>query len=634
MSLAALVPSKEASRPGTVGRPLLLVFLVYLALTSVVLSFWRMIDRFPVTGDEIHYLVMADGIARHGQLEQSVPYAEEFKERRICAFGLAPAEAVPSPENTHSIRGPHGLYNVHNIGLPLLLAVPYLLGGELGARLMMLLLSSLIVVLGWKVSSFFSSDPTARACALLTVVAGLPYIPASNQIFPDLLGGICALGVFYWLMTFKERPGVVRGIAYATVAAMLPWLQIKFAAASAVLLLGACIRMRASRWSLGRIVIVVSPFVLSLGLLALYNHYAFGKITGPYVSGALQLSPQSLMVLIGLHLDQNQGLLLQNPVLFVGVGSVLALIRYDRLVAWVWLLTYGALIVPNAMHSSWYGGMSFSGRFEWAAVVLFSVPTLMGLLRLHRARPRWFYGVVTTSLLVQAWFFIKYVALFADIYRRESAPWLDGYSIFYYPLHRWLPAMYNVDWAFRYPPNFAFLAIVLLVLIWSWRPFRPSLLLSGALLLLAVGRLLPAPADEPINWRAEWLPSHVGTMHDGVRVAESGRDVPGFMTYGPYVHLRAGKKYKASLFYRSSARSDQQVGLFDVVRPGENPLSFRTPIFGTSGEAGVVSGDFLVRGGEPRPHEFRTYWNGRSDLKVEKVVLERDPVDAIAAVTP
>src|SRR5512139_2875207 len=113
------------------------ILLIYLVASLAVLALWTKSDWNRVTGDEPHYLVMAKGIGKYGSLEQTLPYREEFEKDEISKFGLGPYGAEPTPENAPVIAGPHGLFNVHNIGLPLLLALPFMVGGIVGSKIFM-----------------------------------------------------------------------------------------------------------------------------------------------------------------------------------------------------------------------------------------------------------------------------------------------------------------------------------------------------------------------------------------------------------------------------------------------------------------------------------------------------------------
>jgi hypothetical protein len=219
------------------NNPIFVVILIYLFFSLTTLFSWYKKEINTITGDEPHYLVMASGIIKQGSFEQTAPYQEEFKNREIYKHGLAPKDSQPSPENTHAILGPHGLFNIHNIGLPLLLALPFLFGGVLGAKLFMVFLSTTAVIVAWKFSSHFSENETNRLLAVIATTISLPLIPASNQIYPDVLAGSIALLGLYWFFTAHfERTQVIEGLLASTVA-FLPWLQIKFAATCLVLII-------------------------------------------------------------------------------------------------------------------------------------------------------------------------------------------------------------------------------------------------------------------------------------------------------------------------------------------------------------------------------------------------------------
>jgi hypothetical protein len=446
---------------------------IYGSLSLSTYLSWHFQGKNTITGDEPHYLVMASGIVKHGTLEQTLPYTEEFQSREIYGNGLAPLEATPSPGNTHAVQGPRGLFNVHNAGLPLLLALPFLLGGVVGAKLAMILFGGTALAVVWKISGVYSADPGVRLLATLATCVGLPLVPASNQIYPDILAGVIALSGLYWFMTSAtERSLVLEGLWAGAIAA-LPWLQIKLAATSLLLIVALAIRITAGSKGIKRPLLMSSIAVVFWVGLGCYHQYAFGNLAGPYQSGALQVNKTALMVLAGLHVDQNQGFLLQNPIMFVGLFFVGALFARDRQVSFLWALVFLSLMVPNAMHSAWYGGWSLSGRFGWSAAIVFSLPTVFGLITLVTTRRRTFWAVGASSIALQGYYFFRYLDGSLDLYNRRPFTPFDDYSIYFRPISYWLPAMYNSDWAYGHPPNHSWVFLVLLVLVLGF-VFPPS----------------------------------------------------------------------------------------------------------------------------------------------------------------
>jgi hypothetical protein len=63
--------------------------------------------------------------------------------------------------------------------------------------------------------------------------------------------------------------------------------------------------------------------------------------------------------------------------------------------------------------------------------------------------------------------------------------------------------------------------------------------------------------------------------------------------------------------------------VLQVVSSDERLIVGVIPIMGTLGRTEKISVDFQAQRWESLPYEFRTHWSGASNLKVEKVVLDR-----------
>ncbi len=79
-----------------IKHPLALLLAGYWLLASATLLTWQNQSKYYVTGDEPHYLVMANGILHFATLEQSQSYKKEFFERNIDIYGLADPGATPN----------------------------------------------------------------------------------------------------------------------------------------------------------------------------------------------------------------------------------------------------------------------------------------------------------------------------------------------------------------------------------------------------------------------------------------------------------------------------------------------------------------------------------------------------------
>ncbi len=456
--------------------PYLCILVVYFVLALGTLFAWRAVGVNGVIGDEPHYLVMASGWARHGVLEQTLPYRDEFQNQEIYPGGWVPRDSVPTPEITHALQGPRGLYNIHNIGLPLLLSAPFGMGGVLGAKLFMILLGSFAVAVSWRLIGYFTRNHSVQFLCAASLCWAMPLVPAANQIYPDLLAGTILLYCLPHVMWTELRPDLRQTIWMALLLSFLPWLQVKYALPALIVMAALVVQSLQREQLAKRVIAIIAIAIVCIVPLAIYNNHAFGKLTGPYNGLGFEINRTSLMVCLGLFIDQNQGFLMQNPIHWVGVAAVgMQLVRHPKRTL-LWAAVFLSLLLPNAMHPNWYGGQSFSGRFGWAATLVFWIPTLAGLTALAENQRRVFKGIISASLLLQATWMMLIMTDAVELYNRSVHTHLSSYSMLNEPIHAILPALYNVTWAYRYPPNWvwAFILICVFAVGVRWGKTHPA----------------------------------------------------------------------------------------------------------------------------------------------------------------
>jgi hypothetical protein len=608
------------------GRWMVVVPLgLYLALAVTAVLVWDADDRHEVTGDEPHYLVVASAIAHDHTFENSAAYAREFRTREIYADGLAAPDAAPTPANTHAISGPHGLYNVHNIGLPMLLALPLAAGGVLTAKLAMVALNSAIVGACWAATSLFTDRARSRVWATSVAAIAAPFVFAAGQVYPDVLAGSIVL---FGLCRFAALPRDPRTAPTALAAGLLacaPWLQVKFAAV--VVLIAAALAMRGYLTTRSRaaVVAVAGPLLTSFAALAFYNWYAFGRLTGPYGEEAIEPGGRGAMVLAGLHVDVNQGWLWQAPAWLVGVAALGALIVRRQAVGALTLAAYLVLLVPNALHPNWYGGDSLSGRFFWTAGAVLLLPTVAGLLVLERRYRPLAVAVTLVAGVALVWQYA--VAVFGDatLVRRSTAIMARDYPIHWRPLGQILPKLYAVSWVWAQPVMWAALAIVpaaLWIGLSGPRGRHPWTVRVGPLALAIVATLMLGTAFRAPDRSEFALPrlSHqVGEKAGDGWSVDAGS--AGFMVYGALVTLDDGT-YEVRLEYRSDAESGTTIGTTDVLRWPEGAETAARPVGGTDGAWHDLRVPFDVDDGQAL-FEFRLHANGLGAVQLAELTVVR-----------
>ena len=617
----------------------------FVALAVATFAVWEAQGLYRVVGDEPHYLVMADGIVRDGTFEQTETYEREFDEQIIYPGGLAPAGSPAVPETTHALVGPNGLYNIHNVGLPLVLALPWVVGGLVGAKLTLILITSLVVPLTWRFSGRFSDDRRVRAFSTLAATWSLPFVLGANQVFPDLPAGVLALVAVDRVFALdatgssggaagvdRVEPGTRRladGLAIAAVA-YLPWLQIKFSAAA--LLAAAALALqwwRADRpvgWVLGRL----APIGVSLGLLGIYNLHAFDEATGPYSEGALQISVQSMAVLAGLHLDRFQGLLIQNPAYLAGLLFALPLVRRFPVPGALTVLVYGSFVVPNALHPAWYGGTAFAGRFFWSGAVVALPVVIHGLVRLAELSRRAWLALTSLSLGAAGITWASLLIGPGDLYNRQ--PELSYPALF--PVGRWLlPAFRDPEEAFRLPTNLVFLALALgLIAVGARFAVRGAVTLTdvrlagGFVALCGVGVAaagLVAPYREPSVLRAgAELEGEVGEVAGRWRTVteENGR---GWLNSRSYIGIwRDEYRYRVELDATGGVEG-HPVGLVEVFAPQSGTILRSHDVWAEERDGPqVFEGRFAVPDGlDSQLLEVRTLYHGHGEITVRSIEL-------------
>ncbi len=606
---------------------------------------WQNVYKTSITGDEPHYIVMADSISTYHTFEQTQAYSNEFKERKIFPPGFSSTEPIPNRNYAHAIAGSNGLYNVHNIGLPLIIAPVYKFFGITGVKIFMIFLSSLSILLLWKFLSLFTTNIFEKAIIIFSAFFAFPFLIAANQIYSDLQSGIISLLSIVWVIyrnNFHAKQRLKYDFLILMIIAYQPWLQIKFFAPALLSTIAIILSSFYNEKSIKKGMLLLLPLIMSISLLMLYNHYAFSNPFGPYSSGSMEISLTSFMVLLGLHLDQFQGIFLQNPIMFIGLLFLIPFIQWNWKVGVLTLFLYLSFIVPNAMHPNWYGGSSYAGRFAWASAVIFMIPTIFGLSKLFKLNKYIFIFIILISMLLQSYFVFQLslgnLSLYSTYYNPENI-FLKSIETFYSPLQTYFPSFFNVEWAFQYTTNYLyillFLSIIYLGSFYNTLKKNDFLkvlkvfFITWIILIVLISSLssfIPPtkPAFKSKNFTGRLLPSQSGKQKGNYIVAQSGTS-PGFITYGPYIELPEGS-YSFDISYISSENNTTTVGTWDtgLALPKEFKQLKKGYLLGTNDKDGHIIQTFVI----PKEHsnqkvEIRNFYNGTGNLTIKSLTITK-----------
>src|SRR5215210_7129661 len=203
--------------------PFAFALLVYLVVFAVM--------KPSTTGDEPHYLLVAESIAFDGDVDLRNDYAS--KERTLRVVNVWPLDPIYHAAD----YGKSGhLRPLHGVGLSALLAPGVALGGLTGARLMMVLIAALLAHQLYRLLAELGFRRPYRIGAWLATAFCLPILAFSSQVYPELPGALIVLVVLRLMIRGASSPWVL-GLASAASAALV-WLHVRYFPISVALLLG------------------------------------------------------------------------------------------------------------------------------------------------------------------------------------------------------------------------------------------------------------------------------------------------------------------------------------------------------------------------------------------------------------
>ncbi|MBO0727614.1 MAG: hypothetical protein J2P57_00060 [Acidimicrobiaceae bacterium] len=342
-----------------------------------------------LAGDEPHYMVVTSSLVHgHGLFVE-----DEYKQNVYYTWypsDLGLGATTPARDGHRA--------SFHDIGLPLLGAIPYAIGGW------QLVLFAIAFLAAWILAEIYLMVRLAGADRSIAVVTtallatSAPFVVYANYNFPEIPMALAAVVALrrIWL---AERTAVRVPLANAAIAgvaiATLPWLQTR----GWLLVLGLVLAgLFVWRTRPSRIAIVAPLAVGTLAYIAL-NSWVFGRPTlSPYIAGRAALAPyvagpqpgslvaDALIAQARPWLDGYDGLLLLAPVFILALVGVPLLFRQGwagrgtLLAAALYAATIGAteIYVP--------AGWGPPGRYMVTAMPILAVPLALALQQIQRHR--------------------------------------------------------------------------------------------------------------------------------------------------------------------------------------------------------------------------------------------------------
>jgi hypothetical protein len=335
------------------GIAALMVLAVFLAIVS---------RRAIPTGDEPHYLIMIQSLLRDGDFD----LRNNYENRDYLAYY---PDVIPDP---HIIVTGERWYPVHAIGLPILAAPVYAIGGRMGVVGLLALFTVAGLRILWSVLRLAGFE--SRAAGVATLVAGLtlPMTAMAGQVFPEvpafLLVVIALRAIIAPLQSRWDYLGLLLSFG------LLPWLHPKYALLGGALLLSMALVRR--QWVTRATLLGATTLIVSVtghaflsyrwygaplpGAPILVTHGLFPGDWLPAIIGHFFVSPW--VGLLGVLFDQQSGLFFASPVYVMAIAGIMLLWRRARNLALASGLVFASVYLPAGSFGIWYGGYCSPAR--------------------------------------------------------------------------------------------------------------------------------------------------------------------------------------------------------------------------------------------------------------------------------
>jgi hypothetical protein len=369
-------------------------------LIAAAVYFGAFVIMSPVPeGDQPHYELESVGLAYEQTRDMTVNYRTPDRFRLMFPLGLG---------DLHALRYKPGgeLVQVHNVGLPLLLAPAVPLVREAAVlspktqlwpwNIEMILIAGVAAQILYRIlRRLRPQDPFLVRGVWASVVFSAPLVVFASQIYPEMPAVLLALIAADALLKPPSRSTIALG---ATAAALMPWLHVRFLPTAALLVLGLAIRAagrlpdrqrrgiaaaRTAAWAI--IPLLVSVAVMCVAFKHWYGSFSPSAPYAPAQTSQPQTLSASWSTLAGAFWSSGRGWLPYAPIGILALASVGYAIRRYR--AWgFFALAVAVVYLLTITVEGSEPGFAFAGRYEVILMPFAALPLLIAGVDLRGVR--------------------------------------------------------------------------------------------------------------------------------------------------------------------------------------------------------------------------------------------------------
>jgi hypothetical protein len=369
-------------------------------LIAAAVYFGAFVIMSPVPeGDQPHYELESVGLAYEQTRDMTMNYRTPDRFRLMFPLGLG---------DLHALRYKPGgeLVQVHNVGLPLLLAPAVPLVREAAVlspktqlwpwNVEMILIAAVAAQILYRIlRRLRPHEPFLVRGVWASVVFSAPLVVFASQIYPEMPAVLLALVVADALLKPPSRSTIAAG---ATAAALMPWLHVRFLPTAALLVLGLAgralgrlpgpqrrgiVAARTVAWAI--IPLLVSVVLMGFAFEHWYGSFSPGAPYAPAQTSQPQTLSASWATLTGAFWSSGRGWLPYAPIGILALASIGYAIR--RYGAWgFFALAVAVVYLLTITVEGSEPGFAFAGRYEVILMPFAAVPLLIAAVDLRGVR--------------------------------------------------------------------------------------------------------------------------------------------------------------------------------------------------------------------------------------------------------